>query len=185
MSLPTVHRYLPQHADRLMKLAMGTSTQQQPGKMEKYLPWYGSAGLGAAGAYAGGKFMPAKYKLLGNVGGALLGAAAGVHGGEAIGRRLDKTAEAKKKERSMLRAIKPWAQGIAGFGLGSAAGYGGIKATDYFLRRAGQPGVTPGAMGYIVPAATGALGTMYGLWKAKEQEAMRRAVEGEDEESEP
>lgn len=64
----------------------------ESGTAEKYLPWYGAAGLGAAGSELVGRTAPRNYKLPARVVGAMLGTAAGVHGGEALGRKLDKTA---------------------------------------------------------------------------------------------
>jgi hypothetical protein len=103
-------------ADVMLKEAFGQPAaappqqQKQPGKMEKYMPWYGAAGLGAVGHHLG-KMVPKKYQFAGSVAGTLAGTALGVHGGEALGRKLDqrKTAEARpgfEKYKRMVGALE-------------------------------------------------------------------------------
>jgi hypothetical protein len=58
--------------------------------MHTYLPWYGVTAGSILGGAAGSKLVPKKYQLLGTLGGGLLGTAAGLHGGEALGKRLDR-----------------------------------------------------------------------------------------------
>jgi hypothetical protein len=98
-------------ADVLLKEAMGQPMQpqqpaQQPGKMEKYLPWYGAAGAGAAGHEIGKRLVPGKYRALGAIGGTLLGTALGVHGGEALGKRLDRPKIAKVLTQAGRERVK-------------------------------------------------------------------------------
>jgi hypothetical protein len=63
---------------------------EKAGPWEQRAPWYTTA----AGATIGGgllkRVLPPKYKPLGLVGGTLAGVGAGLHGGEAIGRHIDK-----------------------------------------------------------------------------------------------
>ena len=71
-----------------MKLA-GVFTEE-PGRHEKYMPWHGSPAGGVLGHVAGGKLGKGKWKLPAQVLGAVLGGSVGVHGGEVLGRRMDK-----------------------------------------------------------------------------------------------
>jgi hypothetical protein len=70
------------------------------GQMENKLPWYTTAGLGAAGGLAGNALLPGKLKALGTVGGTLLGTGLGLEGGTALGKRLDERAALRKQADS-------------------------------------------------------------------------------------
>lgn len=88
--------------------------------------------------------------------------------------QLMKLAEEKPKKKSTIApALKAVGQGALGLGVGTGAGYLGMKG----LERAGLAG--PGTLPYLIPAAGAGLGLTYGLWKAHEREALRRAIEGE------
>lgn len=80
----------------------------------------------------------------------------------------------KSKTKQMAGTV---GKGLLGFGLGTAAGAGIGKGLDYISQRAaGKPLPIHPVWG---PAAlTGGLGLFYALWKAKEQEALNRAREG-------
>jgi len=56
------------------------------------LPWYTTAAGATGGVLAAQKFLPKKYKGIGQIGGALLGTGLGLEGGKAIGKRLEKPA---------------------------------------------------------------------------------------------
>ncbi len=70
--------------------AMREELVKASGWAKEDLPWYTTA-AGATGAtLAASKLVPKKYKAVGQVGGALLGTAAGLEGGKAIGRMVEK-----------------------------------------------------------------------------------------------
>lgn len=187
MTLPSIFDYLPEHAEGILKTALAVPPQQspqpakQPGKMQTYMPWYGAAGLGALGAHYGGKVLPKKYKLLGQVGGTLLGTAMGVHGGEAVGKRLDRSKTAAEQEpvkKPWSHAAKTVGTGLAGLGVGTLAGYGASKGLQAALRSKGVEVPDSLLTTKVLPLAGGGAGTAYALWKAKEMEELKRAVEG-------
>ena len=175
---PSIHQYLPQHADQLMKLAKG--------KHEKYMPWYGAA-AGATGAHEGVKALtkklPKKLSIPLSIGGAVLGTAIGVHGGEALGKKLDKRKKekekaAEEKPKSRVKEVaKTVGKGVAGMALGSAAGLGTGKLIEYGARRMGAVIPKSSLVRYGLPIAGAGLGTAYSLWKAREQQELKSALE--------
>lgn len=72
--------------------AMREEFEKQASWAKDDLPWYTTAAGATGGTLAASKFVPKKYRAAGQVGGALLGTAAGLEGGKVIGRRFDKTA---------------------------------------------------------------------------------------------
>ena len=79
---------------------MREELEKTAGWMKDDLPWYTTA-AGATGAtLAAGKLVPKKYKAVGQIGGALLGTAAGLEGGKAIGRAFEKPKPAMPKVAS-------------------------------------------------------------------------------------
>jgi hypothetical protein len=153
----------------------------EPGKAEKYLPWYGSAGLGAIGHEVGKRALPGKLKTLGAIGGAVLGAGLGVHGGEALGRKIDqrksrrppeddppmsiqpvpgpqppaKLAAAEKKKPSAGRVL---GSSLLGMGAGMGAGYGASKGLHALSRATGGKGLIPSTAARAMPFVGGAIG---------------------------
>jgi hypothetical protein len=142
----------------------------EPGKMEKYLPWYGAAGAGLAASELGGRLMPKRYAALGRVGGALAGTAAGVHGGEAAGRLMDKRAAEEVPKKSKFKEVaKTVGSGLAGMAAGTAAGYGAGHLAD---------AVALQHLHKVAPILGAGLGTSYALWKSRERNMLNDALEG-------
>lgn len=144
----------------------------EPGKLERYMPWYGGAGLGAVGHHFGGKLVPPKYRLLGQIGGTLLGTAAGVHGGEALGKKLDQPKLAAVEETPPHPGVT-LGKSILGFGLGTAGGYLGMKGLDALMRARGGPGLPQHAALKAIPILTGLGGLAYTRMQNKTLEKMR------------
>ena len=167
-------------ADVFLKEAMGTmpqaqpqAQQKQPGKMEKYLPWYGAAGLGMVGHEAG-KLLPKKYQMAGRIGGTLLGTGLGVHGGEAIGKRLDQRKTAAAEEKMPPHPGATLGKSLLGFGVGTAAGYAGMKGLDALMRARGGSGLPRNAVMSALPLVTGLGGLAYTQMQNKTVGKMRQ-----------
>lgn len=95
---------------------------------------------------------------------------------------LEKCAEGEQKKSKIGPAAKVLGKGLLGFGLGTAIGAGIGKGLDYISQKAsGKP--LPIHPVWGPAAAAGGMGLMYALWKAKEQEALRRALEGNTDQS--
>lgn len=160
------------HVVDLVKSAAG-----QTGQAEKYMPWYGAAGLGAIGHTLGPKALPKKFKLLGEVAGTLGGTYAGVHGGEVVGRAMDKRAEEvpvepqpeKPDYNKVLRRIAMRQAGttlkeIGATTLPVAAGMGTGYAIQKYLEHTGRSAapVAKKILGYsALPAVGLAAGLAY------------------------
>lgn len=80
--------------------AMREEFEKSAGWAKDDLPWYTTAAGATAGTLAASKLMPQKYKAVGQIGGALLGTAAGLEGGKAIGRAVSKPKPAMPKVAS-------------------------------------------------------------------------------------
>ena len=158
--------------------------------MEKYLPWYGAAGLGMVGHEAG-KLLPKKLQMLGRIGGTLAGTALGVHGGEAVGKKLDQRQLRKQADygdenggntpapkNRVKEVAKTVGKGLAGMSAGTLAGYGAGKAVEHGARAVGKPVSKAALVRYGIPAAGAGLGTAYSLWKAREAQELKSALEG-------
>lgn len=144
---------------------------QQPGKMQKYLPWYGAAGIGMAG-HETGKLLPKKYQMLGRIGGTLAGTALGVHGGETVGRKLDQRKTAAIEEKKPKHPASTLGKSMLGFGLGTAGGYVGMKGLDALMRARGGTGLSQHAA-LAVPVLTGLGGLAYANMQKKTLGKMR------------
>lgn len=169
-----------------LKLALAGSAAS-PGKVEQKMPWYTTAAGGLLGSAAGGalagKYLPKKYKLLGQLGGALAGTAVGLEGGEALGRMVDqKLAAAETKPESPVRVL---GKSLLGMGAGMGAGVlipKGIDAAVTAVR--GRP-IMPQSAATIAPLVGGALGLaapllQYAtLQKMREQHVKKQEVQGE------
>lgn len=128
-----------------------------PGSGEKYMPWYGAAAGGLAGSQLASKFLPKKYRAAGQMAGTLLGTAVGVHGGEAVGRKLDqaKTAEEKKRDTP----AKVLGRSLGGLALGSAVGTAVPYVLDKGLERyRGRGLMSPTTAMKVGPVVGGILG---------------------------
>lgn len=149
------------------------SAEGQPGQAERYMPWYGAAGLGAIGHTLGPRALPKKFKLLGEVAGTLGGTYAGVHGGEVVGRAMDKRAEElgpekpdynKTLRRIALRQAGTTMKEIGAVTLPVAAGMGAGYGIQKYLEHTGRP-VAPVARKILafssLPAVGLAVGTAY------------------------
>ncbi len=91
---------------------------------------------------------------------------------------LTKTAEEERQDdrgKRYLQALKHVGMGLGGLGVGIAAG----KGTGHLIGKltGGAPVPGAGAARWILPAATGAAGLSYSLWKSEEAERMRRALQ--------
>lgn len=164
-------------AGAMRSMRKGIEDSAYGGTMHQYLPWYGVTAGGILGGAAGAKLMPKKYQLLGTLGGGLLGTAAGLHGGEAIGKKLDErmaksaAAEEYKPPHPALTAAKS----LGGMGVGMLAGYGGMQAADAILKKTRGQGLPRGSKAmWAVPIMTGAGGLAYSHMQQKTLEKMRK-----------
>jgi hypothetical protein len=162
--------YFTLHMAEMLKVA-------KRGPAETYMPWYGAAGLGGTGAVLAQEAAPKRLKIPAAIAGSLVGTGVGVHGGERLGRALDKLRKAKEKKAAAKKEPTPGAlvgAGLAGLGLGTAGGYGAGKLLERAARKSNVP------MARLIPAvvstAGGVLGVSYPLWKAYEQAAMQRSI---------
>lgn len=81
--------------------------KEAAGTAETYLPWYGTALGGTGGALLGSKLVPGKYKTLATLGGTLAGTALGLHGGEAVGKAIDKR---RAVDAPKVAAARQWSE---------------------------------------------------------------------------
>lgn len=167
-------------ADLMMKVGMG-----EPGRGEKYMPWYGAAGLGALGQTAGTRLAPGKFKALGGLAGALAGTGIGVHAGEAVGKAMDKRAAEeppavekpdynKTLRRIAMRQAGTTAKEIGAVALPLAAGMGTGFGIQKYMERTGRS-AAPAARKILafsaIPAVGMTAGAMYRTAKhLKDQE---------------
>jgi hypothetical protein len=187
--MPSVFDYLPEHATQLMKLAQASEQAPDPGPYQTYLPWYGAALSGAGAHELARRVLPQKYRAAGSIGSALVGTGAGVHGGEALGKLIDKlkakkekTAE-KKDRGSVGRMLRVVGQGAGGLATGILAGYGAGHGIQHLVERAGRKIPKSALLTYGIPAAGGGMGLAHSIWKAREAEELRRAIEGQRDKS--
>jgi len=163
------------------------------------IPWYTTAVGATGGAMAAKKFLPKKYQGVGQIGGALLGTAAGLGVGKPLAKKLEKKAEVPSVEdiseggytpeqakamhgvlRQHEQAKKPphpaltAAKTVAGGGLGMLAGYGGMKAIDAGLQKVRGRGLPKGSPAmWAVPLAAGAGGLAYSHLQQRTLDKMR------------
>jgi hypothetical protein len=152
---PLIEVAFAEHVCGLLKLGFGAPMVQpqpikpapEPGHNEKYMPWYTAAGLGAIGHSLGGLAVPAKYKMLGGAAGAVAGTVLGVHGGEALGRAMDKRAEEepvgppdynKTLRRIAMRQAGTTAKEVGAIALPMAAGMGTGFGLQKLLEHSGR-----------------------------------------------
>lgn len=174
--------------------------EKTSGWVKDDLPWYTTA-LGATGAtLAANKLAPAKYKVTAQLAGALLGTAAGLEGGKAISRGLEKTSEgsivdslpevaeqqpeddgpappAPPEDMSKKKPPHPaltMGKSLAGLGLGMGAGYAGMKGADYALKKYRGEGLPSSKVMWAIPAATAVLGMAYPYLHQATVDKMRR-----------
>lgn len=90
---------------------------------------------------------------------------------------FQKIAEEEKKPSKGWQLAKILGSGALGFGVGTAAGMGtGYIADKIYEKATGNKIPKPLVLG-AAPLLGGAAGIAYSVYKAKEQEAMRRALE--------
>lgn len=180
MPLPSIVDYLPEAVPGLRKIA----------NMEDKLPWYGVTAGGVGGAALGGALAP-KHKLLGQLAGSLAGTAVGLEGGAAVGRKLDHTKTAglpepppdsgeppdlgtnELPEHPIRHALGAVGLPLLGFGAGIAAGHGAGK----FIRHMTNDNISVPLVRAAAPIIAGGAGLAYGIYKEKELEELRRAVQ--------
>lgn len=136
------------------------------------IPWYTTAAGATGGLMAAKKFLPKKYQGVGQIGGALLGTAAGLGVGKPLAKKLEKKAEAEepKPPHPALTAAKT----VGGLGVGMLAGYGGMKAIDAGLQKVRGRGLPKGnAAMWAVPLAAGAGGLAYSHLQQRTLDKMR------------
>lgn len=86
--------------------------------------------------------------------------------------REDKGISTKKKRKHPVRII---GEGALGLGTGMLAGYGAGRLLEVITKKLGIP--KGQLLPPIISAAGTGIGVGYPLWKAYEQEELRRAVE--------
>ena len=84
--------------------------------------------------------------------------------------------EAPPQKNHWGRAAKVLGSGLLGMGGGMLAGVGAGKAIEHFVDRAG--GNSANVAQKVLPIAGGALGLLYPMWKAREQQELRDAFQG-------
>lgn len=178
---PNIEIAFAEHVSDLLKQAADAA----PSAGEKYLPWYGAAGLGTAGHEIGKRLLPGRAKAFGAVAGTLAGTAAGVHGGEALGKAIDKRAEVEHQPlqepnyNQTLRNIAKRQAGVTAKEIGAvtlplAAGVGaGLGYEKYMKSRGATAG--PAARKIMAFSALPAVG----LTAAAAYQAARRLKENE------
>ncbi len=90
---------------------------------------------------------------------------------------ITKLAEAKPIVSPKTHMVKTVAQGLAGLGVGTFAGYGLGEVMNRVYKGVEGKNIPHGA---LLPAASvlgGAMGLAYSLYKAKEQQELARAFE--------
>jgi hypothetical protein len=160
---------------------------RQPGSMQKYLPWYGAAGLSSLGHHLG-RAGGLKGQLLGT----LAGTALGVHGGEALGKRLDRVkmaamvdeleklsgldVDSKKRQQARLKeTAKTVGESALGFGAGYLTGAGLARAAERIAEKQGKH--MPTFASKLTALGVGGAAASYPLWKHYESERLKRAGE--------
>lgn len=167
------------------------------------LPWYTTALGATGGSIAASKLAPKAYLIPAQIGGALIGTAAGLEAGKAIGRKLTKTAAPQivdtlpevadqvpqddgpkppppPIDMAQVRKGIPHpaviaGKSILGLGIGMGAGYAGMQGADYALRKLRGEGLPKSKIMWAVPATTAALGLAYPYWSQSTVDRMRQA----------
>ena len=98
--------------------------------------------------------------------------------GEELASALLKTAEEKEPESKTKRVVKTVGSGLAGMGLGYLTGAGALHVADKLHNKLYGSGIPSNALMPAVPALGALSGLAYTLYKAQEQEEIRRALEG-------
>jgi len=147
-----------------------------PGSAQPKLPWYTTAVGGLAGAAGGkalsAKFLPKGLRTVGHVGGLLAGTAAGLEGGEAVGRYLDKRKVAAEKVKGPLRTL---GDGLVGITVGAGAGYLVGMGANAALKAITGKSVSPSLAYQALPALGAASGLAMQYFQNKAADKMREA----------
>ncbi len=154
----------------MQKVAEQLRDAVETGTFEKYFPAYTSA----VGGYLGSRVknvLPKNMQTAGATLGTIVGTGMGLHGGEAVGKKLDhkKTKTAAEEEGAAASVL---GKSLLGFGAGTALGYAGLKGFDAL---AGKPVVSSPAARAALPVIGGALGMAYPHLHSMTVEKMRRA----------
>lgn len=88
---------------------------------------------------------------------------------------ITKLAEEEPQKSRWLQGAKIVGGGLLGMGLGHLAGVGTGKAIEHFVDRAG--GNSANVAQKLLPIAGGALGVLYPMWKAREQQELKDAIQ--------
>lgn len=85
------------------------------------------------------------------------------------------------------KRLKLIGSGLAGAGVGTLAGFGAMELADRALGGGGaasaRMGIPASALNKIVPVASAGAGLAYALWKAREMEKLRHAVQSSPDDS--
>lgn len=145
---PTIELAFVEHIAQLIKQGVGVPMAQEPGRNEKYLPWYTAAGAGTLGQALGSRLTPSKFKMLGGAAGAVAGTMLGVHGGETVGRAMDKRAAEepqagppdynKTLRRIAMRQTGATLKELGAVALPMAAGMGAGFGIQKYMERSGR-----------------------------------------------
>jgi hypothetical protein len=171
MNIPTIYDYLPEHADFFTKsAAVGIregAKKGDPEAVQKTLPWYttGAGALLGGHAGAGGS---GKMRLARTLGGAMLGTGVGLHGGEAIGKKIDRMRAKRKEKRGEIEKTSGYralgALGGAAVGavplaiVGAVSGAAAGAAAEKRDERKPIGTLKGGLMGGLIGASLGGVG---------------------------
>jgi hypothetical protein len=94
---------------------------------------------------------------------------------------------AEKKKTDWKQVIKLLGAGAAGSAVGGLAGFGALELTDRALGGGGaassKMGIPSSVLNKIVPIAGAGAGLTYTLWKLREMEKLRHAVQPSSDDS--
>lgn len=90
---------------------------------------------------------------------------------------MQKISEEEKKKSKGLELAKIIGAGTLGFGAGTAIGLGGAHLANMATKRMSGSGIPKSLLYGAAPLLGGAAGIAYAVHKAKEQEAIRNALE--------
>lgn len=141
------------------------------------MPWYTTAAGVTGGTLLGAKILPPKYHALGQIGGALLGTAAGLKAGNYLGKKMKKPQVGPEKvaaaEEKPDHPAKTLAKGVLGLGAGMGGGYLGMKGLQHLTGGSSSP-IKGSKLMWAVPAITGAGGLIYSQMQGQMLDKMRR-----------
>jgi hypothetical protein len=98
---------------------------------------------------------------------------------------LEKTAESERPRGGIARGLKVLGAGTLGFGAGTLAGAGALELANRAHQHAYGMPIPTNTFYKIAPVLGGAMGLTYALFKAREQEELRRAFQNQPDRSSP